>query len=50
MRILIAYGTASADGEGVYFKPDVYERDARVLAALDGEFRVRERDLQTSKR
>jgi murein L,D-transpeptidase YcbB/YkuD len=50
LRILIAYGTASADGERVYFKPDVYKRDARVLAALDGEFRVRQRDIQTAQR
>ncbi len=50
LRILIAYGTVTATVDQVYFKPDVYERDAQVLAALDGEFRVRDRDLQMARK
>jgi murein L,D-transpeptidase YcbB/YkuD len=49
LRILIAYSTVTASADQVYFKPDVYQRDAQVLAALDGEFRVRERDLQMAR-
>jgi murein L,D-transpeptidase YcbB/YkuD len=34
--VLVLYWTASVDAAGrVRFLPDVYERDARVLAALD---------------
>ncbi len=45
-RVIIAYNTArvlASDGP-VQFRPDVYERDAKVLAALNGPFRLRERD------
>jgi murein L,D-transpeptidase YcbB/YkuD len=46
MRIIIAYNTARvpAAGEQVHFRPDIYQRDAKVLAALDGPFRMRQRD------
>jgi murein L,D-transpeptidase YcbB/YkuD len=45
MRIIIAYATARArDGE-VIFREDVYKRDQKVLEALNGEFKIRERDL-----
>lgn len=46
MRILIAYNTARvpADTQQVHFRPDVYQRDAQVLAALDGPFRLHKRD------
>ena len=50
LRILIAYSTVIASADQVYFKPDVYQRDAQVLAALDGEFRVRKRDLQMARK
>ncbi len=44
MPIIIGYGTAMSGNEGVNFRPDVYERDARVLKALDSPFSVRKRD------
>jgi len=50
LRILIAYGTASATPDKVYFKPDLYNRDAPVLAALEGEFRVHQLDQQTAQK
>jgi len=38
LTVLLIYGTAvSEDGE-IYFLPDVYSRDARLLRALDGDF------------
>jgi len=45
LRILILYATARAQEEQVYFSPDIYQRDAAVLEALDGAFRVRKQDL-----
>ncbi len=45
LRIIIVYGTARAEDGRVHFRPDIYQRDAAVLAALDGEFRVRRKDL-----
>jgi murein L,D-transpeptidase YcbB/YkuD len=46
MRIIIAYNTARvpAAEEQVHFRPDIYQRDAKVLAALDGPFRMRQQD------
>jgi murein L,D-transpeptidase YcbB/YkuD len=46
MRIIIAYNTARVPTEGsqVHFRPDIYKRDAKVLAALDGAFRLHTRD------
>jgi murein L,D-transpeptidase YcbB/YkuD len=44
MRIIIAYLTARSDGQRVFFKSDVYDRDEAVLSALDGDFRVRKQD------
>jgi murein L,D-transpeptidase YcbB/YkuD len=40
MPILLLYWTVGTRDGQFYFKPDVYSRDARVLAALDGEFRL----------
>jgi murein L,D-transpeptidase YcbB/YkuD len=40
LPVLVLYWTASVDALGrVRFLPDVYDRDARVLAALDGPAR-----------
>jgi len=46
LRILIAYNTARLpiDDDQMHFRPDVYDRDAKVLAALDGPFKLRQRD------
>jgi len=44
VRIIIAYGTASMRDGQVYFREDVYDRDAKVLKALDAPFRVRAQD------
>jgi len=48
LRILIVYGTARAEEGRVHFRPDIYQRDAAVLKALDGAFRVRKQDLARS--
>ena len=47
LRILIVYNTARLpiDDDQMHFRPDIYDRDAKVLAALDGPFMVRKRDL-----
>ena len=38
--VLLLYWTVNVDAEGtVYFKEDIYERDAKVLTGLDGGFR-----------
>jgi len=46
LRILIAYNTARfpIDDSQMHFRPDVYDRDAKVLAALNGPFVLRQRD------
>ena len=44
VRIVIAYITVTPMDDGVYFKEDIYQRDAKVLKALDGEFRLRASD------
>lgn len=37
--VLLLYWTVNVDADGtVYFKEDIYERDAKVLAGLDGDF------------
>jgi murein L,D-transpeptidase YcbB/YkuD len=39
MQVLLLYWTALPGDDGtVLFTPDVYDRDAAVLAALDGDF------------
>ena len=45
VRIIIAYGTALARDGQVQFREDIYNRDAKVLKALDAQFKVRARDL-----
>jgi murein L,D-transpeptidase YcbB/YkuD len=41
MPILILYLTASLSADGAArFNPDIYGRDAQLLAALDGEVRL----------
>ena len=38
--VLLLYWTVNIDADGtVYFKEDIYERDAKVLAGLDGGFK-----------
>ena len=38
--VLLLYWTVNVDADGtVYFKEDIYQRDAKVLAGLDGGFR-----------
>jgi murein L,D-transpeptidase YcbB/YkuD len=50
LRILIAYNTAMATPDQVYFKPDIYQRDAPVLTALNEDFQVHRRDRQTAQK
>ena len=48
IRIVIAYHTVVVrDGE-VRFRKDVYDRDEKLLRALDGPFRVRRKDRDSS--
>ncbi len=44
IRIVLAYHTAVVRGGDLHFREDVYERDPKLLKALDGPFRVREKD------
>lgn len=44
IRIIIAYGTASMRDGQVYFREDIYDRDAKVLKALHAPFKVRVQD------
>jgi murein L,D-transpeptidase YcbB/YkuD len=44
IRIIIAYSTAAARNGMVYFKHDIYNRDASVLKALDAPFMLRRQD------
>ena len=47
MPVLLFYWTVTVEEDGsVRFKEDPYGRDDRVLSALDGEFRLRKRDLK----
>ena len=46
-RITIAYSTACANSKTAFFRSDVYNRDASVLLALDGEFRLRKQDRKS---
>ena len=39
LPVFLLYWTVGSDGGIFYFKPDVYSRDASVLAALNGKFR-----------
>jgi murein L,D-transpeptidase YcbB/YkuD len=50
LRILITYSTAMASQDQVYFKPDIYQRDAPLLTALNGAFQVHRRDRKTAQR
>ena len=44
--VLLLYFTVTIDGEGlIRFSDDVYQRDAKVLRALDEPFRVRSRPV-----
>lgn len=44
--VLLVYWTASPGFDGdVHFWPDIYARDAAILAGLQGEFRFRERPI-----
>jgi murein L,D-transpeptidase YcbB/YkuD len=51
VRIFIAYNTARvpAAGSQVVFRPDIYKRDARVLAALNSPFRLHQRDKRNHR-
>ena len=50
MPVVLFYLTVTIEEDGtVRFKEDPYERDERVLAALDGEFKLRKRDLKPIK-
>lgn len=42
--IIIGYGTVLALEDGVYFYEDIYQRDQKVLQALDADFELRARD------
>ena len=44
MPIIIAYITAVALTDQVKFRRDIYKRDAKVLAGLDGDFVIRKQD------
>ena len=47
MPVLLLYWTVTVEEDGsVRFKEDPYGRGDRVLSALDGEFRLRKRDLK----
>ena len=49
--VMLLYFTAEADADGIArFRPDLYGRDARVLAALDAPFRFAPVDGQRSFR
>lgn len=49
--VLLLYWTVAVDEPGyVSFKHDVYERDPPVLAALNGEFKFRERSVEARER
>ena len=46
VAVILMYWTLGVDAEGVVsFKPDLYARDATVLAALDGDFSFRRRPV-----
>ena len=50
MRVIVVYNTARVPaGESeVHFRVDVYDRDASVLKALNGPFRLRKREAEKS--
>jgi murein L,D-transpeptidase YcbB/YkuD len=50
LRILIFYSTAWSDGKEVSFKRDIYKRDDKILAALNGPFKFHLRDLKPGER
>ena len=47
MRIVIAYHTVVVRDGRVQFREDVYDRDGKLLEALDGPFRVRRKDAES---
>ncbi len=49
VRIIIAYNTVTLREDGIYFKPDVYKRDKKLLAALDGSFKLRASEQQPAR-
>jgi len=38
ITVLTLYGTAAPEGDEIHFAADIYNRDARLLAALDAPF------------
>ena len=50
LPILIQYSTASANGDEISFKSDIYKRDAKVLAAINGPFKFHLPDLSKRAR
>ena len=50
MRVFVVYNTARVPAEDgqVHFRVDVYDRDASVLKALNGPFRLHKREVEKS--
>ncbi|RLA41203.1 MAG: murein L,D-transpeptidase, partial [Gammaproteobacteria bacterium] len=44
MRIIIGYRTALVIDGQIYFRKDIYKRDAKVLKQLDAKFKLRAAD------
>ncbi|NOQ90736.1 MAG: hypothetical protein GQ549_07300 [Gammaproteobacteria bacterium] len=48
IRIVLAYNTASAREDGVYFKEDIYKRDIKILEELNEKFKLRVADQKVN--